>query len=71
MVPRQDPRATYVTLNGAASGGTPTSLGWYEMDLTSLVTGDGTFSLRATSTSSKGAAYTSKEGTAGFAPRWW
>jgi chitodextrinase len=41
----------------------------YEVDVTSLVTGDGTFSLDATSTSSDGADYVSKEGAAGFAPQ--
>ena len=35
---------------------------WYEIDLTSLITGDGTYSLRITSTSSDGADYSSKEG---------
>jgi hypothetical protein len=35
---------------------------WYEVDLTSLITGDGTYSLRITSTSSDGADYSSKEG---------
>jgi Bacterial Ig domain/Glycosyl hydrolase family 99/Calcineurin-like phosphoesterase len=41
---------------------------WYEVDLTSLITGDGTYSLRVTSTSSNGADYTSKEGAVGFRP---
>jgi len=41
---------------------------WYEVDLTSLVTGDGIYSLRVTSTSSDGADYTSREGTAAFIP---
>jgi hypothetical protein len=35
---------------------------WYEVDLTSLITGDGTYSLRIVSTSSDGADYSSKEG---------
>jgi hypothetical protein len=35
---------------------------WYEVDLTSLITGDGTYSLRVTSTSTNGADYSSKEG---------
>ena len=34
---------------------------WYEVDVTSLITGEGTYSLRVTSTSSQGAAYSSKE----------
>jgi len=36
---------------------------WYEVDLTALITGDGTYSLRISSTSSDGADYSSKEGT--------
>jgi len=35
---------------------------WYEVDVTSLVTGDGTYSLRISSTSTNGADYSSKEG---------
>jgi hypothetical protein len=42
---------------------------WYEVDVTSLITGDGTFSLRGLSTSTDGAYYSSKEGTAAFAPQ--
>ena len=42
---------------------------WYEVDVASLVTGDGTFSLRMNSTNDDGAAYSSKEGTTGFAPQ--
>jgi chitodextrinase len=42
---------------------------WYEVDVTSLVTGDGAVGLRVTSTSSDGADYSSKEGTAGLAPQ--
>ncbi|MGR9013910.1 MAG: CBM96 family carbohydrate-binding protein [Gammaproteobacteria bacterium] len=41
---------------------------WYEVDVTSLVSKDGTFSLRAKSTSSDGAGYGSKE-MSGFAPQ--
>ena len=36
---------------------------WYEINLASLVTGDGTYSLRVSSTSSDGADYSSKEGS--------
>ena len=36
---------------------------WYEVGLTSLITGDGTYSLRIVSTSSDGADYSSKEGS--------
>jgi chitodextrinase len=62
--------------NAPASSGSPlASLGtvtpntWYEVNMASLVTGDGTYSLRITSTSSNGADYTSKEGAAGFRPQ--
>ncbi len=36
---------------------------WYEIDLTSLITGDGTYSLMAISNITDGAYYSSKEGT--------
>ncbi|HLO34186.1 MAG TPA: DNRLRE domain-containing protein [Anaerolineales bacterium] len=58
-----------------ADAGILTSLGrvsantWYEVDVTSLVNGDGTYSLKMNSTSSDGAYYSSKEGAAGFAPQ--
>jgi hypothetical protein len=60
-----------VTWNNAPAAGTTllASLGpvkvntWYEVNLTSLITGDGTYSLRVSSTSSDGADYSSKEGT--------
>jgi IPT/TIG domain len=42
---------------------------WYEVDVSSFVTGDGTYSLEITSPSANSAAYSSKEGTAGFAPQ--
>ena len=42
---------------------------WYEVDLSSLVTGDGTYSIRIASTSANGANYSTKEGAAGSAPR--
>lgn len=42
---------------------------WYEVNVTPLVTGDGTFSLRINSSNSDGAYYSTKEGTAGFAPQ--
>ena len=42
---------------------------WYEVNVSQLVSGDGTFSLDATSTSSDGADYSSKEGAAGSAPQ--
>jgi chitodextrinase len=65
-----------VTWNNAPPGDSATlgqlgsvSIGtWYEVDVTQLVSGDGTFSLDATSTSSDGADYTSKEGAVGSLP---
>ena len=59
-----------VTWNTAPAAGTSqlASLGavnpglWYEVDLTSFITGDGTYSLRITSLSTNGADYSSKEG---------
>jgi hypothetical protein len=48
----------------------PVSSGrWYEIDLTSLVVGDGNYALRASSPSSDGAHYASKERTGGVAPQ--
>jgi len=48
--------------NLLASLGSVSANNWYEVDITSLITGDGTYSLRITSTSSDGADYSSKEG---------
>jgi len=53
--------STLASLGSVATGN------WYEVDVTKLVTGDGTFSLKVTSTSSDGADYSSKEG--GNAPQ--
>ena len=55
--------AVLASLGAVAAGN------WYEVDVTSLITGDGTFSLRANSASSNGADYSSKEGAAGQAPQ--
>jgi len=52
-----------------ASLGAVSANNWYEVDLSSLVTGDGTYSIRIASTSSNGADYSTKEGAAGFAPQ--
>lgn len=61
-----------------APGGTSTliaSLGpvnkdtWYEIDLTSFVTGDGTYTFRVSTASTNGADYASKESEAGLAPQ--
>ena len=48
--------------NLLASLGSVSAGNWYEIDITSLITGDGTYSLRISSTSSDGADYSSKEG---------
>jgi hypothetical protein len=52
-----------------ASLGRVSANSWYEVDVTSLVTGDGTFSLKINSNSTDGAYYSSKEGGANFAPQ--
>ena len=41
---------------------------WYEVDLTSLIMGDGTFSIRVSSISGDGADYATKEDNAEFSP---
>ncbi|MFB3738323.1 MAG: DNRLRE domain-containing protein [Candidatus Velamenicoccus archaeovorus] len=47
----------------------PVSIGtWYQIDVSSFVTGDGTYSLEITSPSTNTAGYSSKEGAGGFAP---
>lgn len=66
-----------VTWNGAptANAAVVGSLGkvslgqTYEVDISAVVTGDGPVSLRATSTSSNGARYVSKEGSPTLGPR--
>ena len=55
--------ASYGSL-GAVNAGT-----WYEVDITALVTANGTYSLRIKNTSSNGADYATKEGAAGSAPQ--
>jgi len=52
-----------------ASLGSVVANSWYEVDVTALISGDGTYSLRVTSLSTNGADYASKEGAAGFAPQ--
>jgi fibronectin type 3 domain-containing protein len=42
---------------------------WYEVDVSSVVSGDGVVSLRITSPSNNSAGYTSSEGAAGFGPQ--
>jgi len=51
-----------------ASFGSVTTNKWYEVDIKSLITRDGTYSIKATSPSSDSAAFHSKE-SAGFAPK--
>lgn len=59
--PAADP-VPVASLGGVSAGS------WYEVDLTSLITGDGTFDLRISSDSSNGADYASKEGLGGSPP---
>jgi hypothetical protein len=60
--PPADP--TSIASLGAVSADT-----WYDVDLTSLVTGDGTYSIRIASTSANGVSYSTKEGPVGSAPQ--
>jgi hypothetical protein len=61
--------ATVTWSTAPAAGTTIATLGavavgnWYEVDLTSFITGDGTYTIRVSSTSADGADYFSKEGT--------
>jgi chitodextrinase len=52
-----------------ATLGTVVASTWYEVDLTPYITGDGTYTLRITSSNSDGAFYSSKEATLGTAPQ--
>lgn len=52
-----------ITGNIVASLGSVSSGVWYEVDITSIVTGDGIVSIRVISRSSNGADYSSSEGT--------
>jgi calcineurin-like phosphoesterase family protein/fibronectin type III domain protein/S-layer family protein len=62
--------APTATASKLASLGKVSADRWYEVDITSFVTGDGTYSLKMSSTSSDEALYLSKEGaTPGFAPQ--
>jgi hypothetical protein len=49
--------------------GAVSSSRWYELSVTSFVTGDGTYSFRVTSPSSDGADYSSSEGSTTLAPQ--
>ena len=60
--PPADP--TSIASLGAVNANT-----WYEVDLSSLVTGNGTYSIRIASTSANAVDYSTKEGAAGFAPQ--
>ncbi|MGB7874877.1 MAG: DNRLRE domain-containing protein [Anaerolineales bacterium] len=42
---------------------------WYEVDVTPLIQGNGTYNFRMSTTSENGADYSSKEGQDGFAPQ--
>ena len=55
--------------NSLATLGAVAAGNWYEVGVSSLVNGDGTYSLKVSSTSIDGAYYSTKEGTAGFAPQ--
>ncbi len=46
-----------------ASLGSVTASNWYEVDLTSVIAGDGTYSFRVSSTSADGADYSSRQGS--------
>ncbi len=61
--------APATTGSAVATLGAVAASTWYEVDITSAVTGDGVISLRVKSTSSDGADYTSKEGTVWFKPQ--
>ena len=60
--PAGDPY-TVSTLDDVVAGN------WYEVDVTPIVTGDGEFSVRASSPSSNGAAFSSSEGTTANRPQ--
>ena len=64
---------TWNTAPGAiaplASLGSVAKGGWYEVDLTNYITGDGVYSLRVTSSSADGADYISSEGSASRVPQ--
>lgn len=55
--------STAIASLGAVSANT-----WHEVDLTSLVTGDGTYSIRIATPSGNAATYNSREATAGLTP---
>jgi hypothetical protein len=57
------PGATIATLGKVVAGST------YEVDLSSLIHGDGTYTLRVSSANSDGADYTSREGTLAARPQ--
>jgi hypothetical protein len=57
------PDSAVVTSLGAVTSGN-----WYEVDLSSVITGNGTYSFRITSSSSNGADYASREAGNGLEP---
>jgi acid phosphatase type 7 len=42
---------------------------WYDVDLTSIITGNGTYTIKISSTSTNGADHASKEGISGSSPQ--
>jgi hypothetical protein len=52
-----------------ATLGAVASSTWYEVDLTSLVRGDGVYSLRVTTPSTDGVKWRSKQASSGLAPQ--
>jgi hypothetical protein len=66
---------TWNTAPALAAGSPVVSLGKvsastnYDIDLTSLIHADGTYTLRITTTNADGADYTSKEGVSGSRPQ--
>lgn len=61
--------APAATSTALASRGAVATNTWYEVNLASLVTGDGSYSRKTTSASTNGADYTSKGGAAAFRPQ--
>ncbi len=77
-VPSNNWGESTVTWNTAPAADTSTVLGslgavtlatWAEVDLSNVVTGDGTYSIEIATSSANGSTYVSKEGTTGFAPQ--
>jgi hypothetical protein len=74
LPPWTEGQVTWATAPGTvgdaiASLGPVSSSKWYEVDLRSLITGDGTYNIAVTTTSSDGAGYSSKEGSSSYRPQ--